>query len=136
MLEKGQAKDSLKASDSQKKKRDDLVTSKNKIISELAPLKSDLVKHENEYKKIEAELGPIKYLAEWFYGETDEKILDKSVRYVILILIVVFDPLAIFLLIAFNVSMQHKDYVQMEFVDVNFHKKKRRKRRRRRKNKP
>lgn len=135
MLEKGQAKDSLKASDAQKKKRDELVQSKNALIKELSPLKTDMVRQESEHRKIEAELGPIKYLAEWYYGEVNEKVLDMSVRYVILILIVVFDPLAVFLLIAFNVSMRHRDYTQMEYVDVNFHKKKKKKRRRRRRGK-
>lgn len=135
MLEKGQAKDSLKASDAQKKKRDELVQSKNALIKELSPLKTDMVRQESEHRKIEAELGPIKYLAEWYYGEVNEKVLDMSVRYVILILIVVFDPLAVFLLIAFNVSMRHRDYTQMEYVDMNFHKKKKKKRRRRRRGK-
>ena len=69
MLEKGQAKDSLKASDSQRKKRDDLVNRKNSIITELSPLKIQMVKHNNDYKKIESELGPIKYIAEWVYGQ-------------------------------------------------------------------
>lgn len=136
MLDKGQAKDSLKASDSQKKKRDDLVLKKNTLTKELTDLKTQMIKHDNDYKKIEAELGPIKYIAEAVYGQTSEEILDKSVRYVILILIIVFDPLAVFLLIAFNVSMRQKDYDNLEFVEMRPFRRRRRRRRRNKKRKP
>lgn len=136
MLEKGQAKDSLKASDSQRKKRDDLVNRKNSIITELSPLKIQMVKHNNDYKKIESELGPIKYIAEWVYGPTDEKILDKTVRYVIVILILVFDPLAVFLLIAYNVSVRQRDYENLEYVEMRPFRRRRRRKRRNKKRKP
>lgn len=137
MLEKGQAKDSLKASDNQKKKRDELVLKKNVLIKELTPLKTQMVKYESEYKKVESELGPIKYIAEWVYGPTDEKILDKTVRYVIIVIIVVFDPLAVFLLIAYNVSVRQRDYENLEYVEINpIRRRKRRKRRRRKNRKP
>lgn len=136
MLEKGQAKDSLKASDSQRKKRDDLVNRKNSIITELSPLKTQMVKHNNDYKKIESELGPIKYIAEWVYGPTDEKILDKTVRYVIVILILVFDPLAVFLLIAYNVSVRQRDYENLEYVEMRPFRRRRRRKRRNKKRKP
>jgi hypothetical protein len=54
-----------------------------------------------EYRKLEAEVGPIKYIAEFVYGETaDNNILEEAVRWVILIIIFVFDPLAVLLLIA------------------------------------
>ena len=136
MLEKGQAKDSLKASDNQKKKRDELVTKKNVLIKELLPLKTQMIKYESEYKKVEAELGPIKYIAEAVYGPTDEKILDKTVRYVILILVVVFDPLAVFLLIAYNSSKKERDYEDLEYVEMQpFRRKRRRKRSHKKKNK-
>lgn len=137
MLEKGQAKDSLKASDNQKKKRDELVLKKNVLIKELTPLKTQMVKYESEYKKVESELGPIKYIAEWVYGPTDEKILDKTVRYVIIVIIVVFDPLAVFLLIAYNVSVRQRDYENLEYVEINpIRRRKRRKRRKRKNRKP
>lgn len=56
---------------------------------------------ETEGRKLEAEVGPIKYLAEFIYGEnTDNNTLEKSVRFVIVMIIFVFDPLAILLLIA------------------------------------
>jgi hypothetical protein len=64
--------------------------------------------------KIEAEVGPIKYVAELIYGENAKDNLDKSVRIVILILIFVFDPLAVLLLIAANISLRSRNNVKEE----------------------
>lgn len=56
---------------------------------------------EAEYRKLEAEVGPIKYIAEFVYGDNaDKSLLEEAVRWVILIIIFVFDPLAVLLLIA------------------------------------
>ena len=56
---------------------------------------------EAEYRKLEAEVGPIKYIAEFIYGEqADQTLLEAAVRWVIIIIIFVFDPLAVLLLIA------------------------------------
>ena len=54
-----------------------------------------------EYRKLEAEVGPIKYIAEFIYGDTaDKNLLEEAVRWVIITIIFVFDPLAVLLLIA------------------------------------
>jgi len=56
---------------------------------------------ESEYRKLEAEVGPIKYLAEFVYGKSEDKdLLEEAVRWVIVLIIFVFDPLAVLLLIA------------------------------------
>jgi hypothetical protein len=55
---------------------------------------------------VEAKVGPIKYIADLIYGESDEKLHEKAVRAVILIIVFVFDPLAVTLLIAANHSMK------------------------------
>lgn len=99
----GQASKSLKAQKDQKKLRDELVTEKNVILTELTKLKTDKIKLESEVKKNEAELGPLKYVAEVIYGEDEAKNhVDSSVRFIILILVGIFDPLAVVLLIAAN----------------------------------
>lgn len=59
-----------------------------------------------EVRKVEAEVGPIKYIAQFVYGETEQSILEKAVTWVIIILIVVFDPLALILLLASQISFQ------------------------------
>jgi len=59
-----------------------------------------------EVRKVESEVGPIKYIAAFVYGSTDPDILERAVTWVILLLIVVFDPLALILLISSQVSFQ------------------------------
>ena len=74
----------------------------NKLIDELTEEKYTI---EAEYRKLEAEVGPIKYLAEFVYGETNQDILEEAVRWVIVTIIFVFDPLAVLLLIASQATL-------------------------------
>jgi hypothetical protein len=54
-----------------------------------------------EFRKLEVEVGPIKYIAELIYGEsTDTSLLEKAVRWVIILIVAVFDPLAVMMLLA------------------------------------
>lgn len=74
------------------------ITTANASMDELADKKFTL---ETEYRKLEAEVGPIKYIAEFVYGgEADTSMLEHAVRWVIILIIFVFDPLAVLLLIA------------------------------------
>jgi flagellar basal body-associated protein FliL len=59
-----------------------------------------------EVRKVEAEVGPIKYIAQFVYGDTDPAVLEKAVTWVIILIIVVFDPLAIILLLSSQISFQ------------------------------
>lgn len=69
--------------------------------SELDQLTEQKYTLEIEYRKLEAEVGPVKYLAEFIYGSnSDSDMLEEAVRWVIVIIIFVFDPLAVVLLIA------------------------------------
>ena len=69
--------------------------------AELDTLVEEKYALEGEYRKLEAEVGPIKYIAEFVYGEAaDNTMLEEAVRWVIIIIIFVFDPLAVLLLIA------------------------------------
>ena len=58
-----------------------------------------------QVRKVEAEVGPLKFIAELFYEEVDNQFLDKTVRWVIILIVIVFDPLAIILLIAANIGL-------------------------------
>ena len=80
----------------------EIKTSTNKI-AELYKEKSII---ELDQQKIEAEVGPLKYIAELIYGENAKDHFDEAVRYAILVLIFVFDPLAVLLLIAANISLR------------------------------
>jgi hypothetical protein len=71
-----------------------------KINIEKAPIAS-------KYRQIEAEVGPIKYIAALIYGDNpDTATLERAVRWVIILLIFVFDPLALMLVIAAISSYQ------------------------------
>jgi hypothetical protein len=60
-----------------------------------------------EVRKVEAEVGPIKYIAALIYGDNPEaNVLEKSVRWVIILIVVVFDPLALTLLLAATKSIE------------------------------
>ena len=91
---------------SQQKERSRLqneILQSQKSIAELNDARAPIAA---EVRKVEAEVGPIKYIAAFFYGSTDETILEKAVTWVIITLIVVFDPLAVILLLASQISFQ------------------------------
>ena len=62
---------------------------------------------EKEYRNLEAEVGPIKYVAELIYGDSDRELLEQAVRAVIILIVFVFDPLAISLVVAANFAFDH-----------------------------
>ena len=69
--------------------------------NEIEVLTDEKITLQAEYRKLEAEVGPIKYIAEFIYGEqADKNLLEEAVRWVIITIIFVFDPLAVLLLIA------------------------------------
>jgi hypothetical protein len=71
-----------------------------KLNQEKAPIASKL-------RAVEAEVGPIKYIAKLIYGDNpDQNILEKAVTWVIIIIVFVFDPLAVLLLLASQLSFQ------------------------------
>lgn len=102
MTDKGQAQSSLNAADRQRKLRNDLISQKNTKIEALSKLKEEKIPLESSLKKIEAEVGPIKYIAQLLFSDNSADTLEKAVRAVILLLVIVFDPLAVFLLMAAN----------------------------------
>lgn len=91
---------------------------------ELQKMRDDKFALETDIRKLDAEVGPIKYIAELVYGKTDRGTIDIAVRWLIIIFIFVFDPLAVLLLIAANYSVKHKDddNVQEEIFEIIFSK--------------
>lgn len=81
----------------------DIDTEQKKISSlneEAAPIRAEI-------RKVEAEVGPIKYIAALLYGDNpDTNLLEKAVRWVIITIVLVFDPMAILLLIAANLTLK------------------------------
>ena len=81
---------------------------------------------ETEVRVLEAEVGPIKYIAELVYGNTERNTIDDAVRWLIIVFIFVFDPLAVLLLIAANYSFKNRNdnhSSQEEIFDALFAKK-------------
>ena len=69
-----------------------------RLNEERAPIASEL-------RKVEAEVGPIKYIAALIYGDqADQNLLERAVRWVIIVIVLVFDPLAVILLLASQYS--------------------------------
>ena len=74
-------------------------------INELSDKKAGI---RTEQLKLEADLGPIKYVAEFIYGDEAVNHFDKAVRIIIIILIFVFDPVAVLMLISANISFKER----------------------------
>mgnify|MGYP001016144777 CR=1 FL=1 len=89
----------------QKRERASLDNEIKSASGDIETIETDLIPLKTENLKLEAEVGPIKYIAELFYGSGDTATIDKAVRLMIIILIFVFDPLAILLVIAANISI-------------------------------
>ena len=96
----------LKERKKQKEERDLLNAEIKKAMDEIARLTTEKSNIEIEQLKIEADVGPLKYVAELIYGDNAKDHFDSAVRIIILILIFVFDPLAVLLLIAANISLR------------------------------
>jgi hypothetical protein len=76
------------------------IAAEQKTISSLSEERAPIAA---EFRKIEAEVGPIKYIAALVYGDNpDANVLEKSVRLVIILIVLVFDPLALTLILAAN----------------------------------
>jgi len=77
--------------------------------TEIDTLSEERITLEAEYRKLEAEVGPIKYIAEFVYGDTaDKDLMEEAVRWVIIVIIFVFDPLAVLLLIAAQYTFEFR----------------------------
>jgi|APGre2960657373_1045057.scaffolds.fasta_scaffold01017_12 hypothetical protein len=80
------------------------IASEQKTIATLSQERAPIAA---EVRKVEAEVGPIKYIAAFIYGDNpDANVLEKAVTWVIIIIVVVFDPLAVILLLASQYSFQ------------------------------
>ena len=86
---------------SQARERTVLQNDISKAQTEITRLQEQRAPIASEMRKVEAEVGPIKYIAALIYGDNPEaNLLEKAVRWVIILIVVVFDPLALTLLLA------------------------------------
>lgn len=91
----------------QQRERGQLQNDISKAQAEIAKLNAERAPIAKELRAVEAEVGPIKYIAKLIYGDNpDANILEKAVTWVIIIIVLVFDPLAVVLLLASQYSFQ------------------------------
>ena len=107
-LDKEYVSRGLKERKKQKEERDFLNNEIRVAMDNIAELTLKKGNIELEQLKIEADVGPLKYIAELIYGDEAKEHFDKAVRYIIIVLIFVFDPLAVLLLIAANISIRER----------------------------
>ena len=78
--------------------------------AEIAQLNEEVAPIRAEIRKIEAEVGPIKYIAAMIYGDNpDTNLLERAVRWMIVLIVLVFDPLALMLMIAAQSSYKWEE---------------------------
>jgi hypothetical protein len=98
------AERSLQIRRGQQKERSALLAEIGSAQTRIARLNEERAPIAAELRKVEAEVGPIKYIAALLYGDNpDQTILEKAVRIVIIMIVIVFDPLAVLLLMAANI---------------------------------
>lgn len=87
---------------SQARDRARLVNEVETAQKEIASLNQERAPLASNLRQIEAEVGPIKYIAALIYDNAEQDVLEKAVRWVILLIVFVFDPLAVLMIIAAN----------------------------------
>ena len=93
----------------QKQERANLQQEIKEATANATKLNTQLLPLKQQNDKQVAELGPIKYITELVYGEESDKYQDKAVRLLIIVIILVFDPLAILLIVAANIGFMGTD---------------------------
>jgi hypothetical protein len=87
----------------ERNRANNIITNSSKKITDLSNQK---LKYDKDQLAIDKEVGPFKYVAEILFGDADDGNLDRAVRFIIICLILVFDPLAVLMLVAVNVSIK------------------------------
>ena len=94
----------------QYKERKQLFEAISTAQAEVSKLQQEKAPLAQQARKIEAEVGPIKYIAALIYGDNpDQNVLEKAVRWVIIMIVSVFDPLAVLMLVGYNWTLKRKE---------------------------
>lgn len=107
LVDQSDTETSIRLRNQQGRERKLLNDSISVAANKIKDLNSKALPLRKENLKIQAEVGPIKYIADLIYGDSTEQLLEKAVRAVIIIIVLVFDPLAIALLLAANHGIRH-----------------------------
>ena len=104
-----------KLRDGQKKERDSLNSAIDNANNRIGELNKQKLKLEQEQLKMEAEVGPIKYIAQLIYDDSASKdMMERAVRWVIIVIVAVFDPLAVAMVLGVTMVMNKRKEEQAE----------------------
>ena len=103
-LELGAVSKGLKKREDQEQERNALTNNINNAQGRIDKLLDEKSEYKLQINSFEVEIGPLKYISALVYGDEALDYIDTAVRAVILILVFVFDPLAVLLIIAANIS--------------------------------
>jgi len=108
-IELGAVSKGLEARESQTEEREKIQESINQASNKIISLQDELAQIQLQVSAFKAEVGPLAFIAELIFGDNpDQQVLEKAVRFVILIIIFVFDPLAVLLVIAASISLKEQ----------------------------
>ena len=107
-VELGAVTKSINARKGQEEERNALISTINDATNNIASLTKQKYELRTKENELIAEVGPIKYIAELVYGNSETNTLEEAVRWVIIIIVFVFDPLAVLLLISANISLKEE----------------------------
>ena len=107
-VELGAVTKSINARQGQEEERNALTSTINNATNNIANLTEKKYELRTKENELIAEVVSIKYIAELVYGNSEQNTLEESVRWVIIILVWVFDPLAVLLLISANISLKEE----------------------------
>ena len=105
-VELGAVSKGLDRRESQEEERLKLTNMVNKSQEKIDEYLDQKSEYELEIKNFEVEVGPLKYISALLYGDDALTFLENAVRWVILILVFVFDPLAVLLVVAANITIR------------------------------
>ena len=108
VLETSQAKDRNYVNSRQTEERNNLAITIDKAVDSIVQYTEQKLPIQRQQLEQESELGPIKYIADMLYGSDAVEMYDNAVRWVILVIIFVFDPLAIMLLIVSTAAFKRE----------------------------
>jgi len=105
-IELGAVSKGLEARENQTGEREAIQRSINQATENIVSLQERMAQIQLQVSAFKAEVGPLAYVAELLYGEDTDEVIEDAVRAVILIIVFVFDPLAVLLVIAANMSLK------------------------------
>lgn len=101
--------DASRVRNQQKEERTSLNSAIQDSAARITELNTQITTLRRSNVEVESKIGPLKYIAELIYGKENAiNYFDSAVRFVIILIVLVFDPLAVLLLIAANISYTHK----------------------------